>query len=265
MNKPALFQARWNVRGLLLCNLIAFGLIGLWLLPAGHALFTSFDEWLFHLLNQPLADHVVWRSVWAVASMRPFDIIVGLILLSLLIRGDWVIEAIHTRRATLAFVSMLVLLLIIRALFDKVCDAMGWQHHSPSLVLSDAIRLSDLYPHIDSHLELKDGSNQSFPGDHASVLLIWGMFMSIFARRFGQYLVIWGLVLLFSMPRLVAGAHWGQDDYIGGVAMALLALGWGYYTPYAASISGWLLRVTQPLFRVLQRLPLIKCLSVVSA
>ena len=26
------------------------------------------------------------------------------------------------------------------------------------------------------------------------------------------------------LPRLVAGAHWGQDDYIGGVQMALLAL-----------------------------------------
>ncbi|QKZ02564.1 MULTISPECIES: phosphatase PAP2 family protein [Pseudomonas] len=265
MNKPALFQARWNVRGLLLCNLVPLALIGLWLLPSGHALFTSFDEWLFHLLNQPLADHTVWRSIWAVASMRPFDIIVGLILLSLLIRGDWVIEAIHARQATIAFVSMLILLLIIRAVFDKVCDVMGWQHHSPSLVLPDAIKLGDLYPNINPHLELKDGSNQSFPGDHASVLLIWGMFMSIFARRFGQYFVIWGLVLLFSMPRLVAGAHWGQDDYIGGVAMALMALGWGYYTPFAACVSTWLLRVTQPLFKVLQRIPLVRCLSVVSA
>lgn len=265
MNKPGLFQARWNVPGLLICNLIAIGLVGLWLMPSVNALFTSFDEWLFHLLNQPLADNAVWRSVFTVASMRPFDIIVGLILLSLLIRGDWVIEAVHTRQATLAFVSMLVLLLIIRALFDKLVDAWGLQHHSPSLVISDAIRLTDLYPHVDSHLGLKDGSNQSFPGDHASVLLIWGMFMSVFARRASQHVVIWGLVVLFSMPRLVAGAHWGQDDYIGGVALALMALGWGYYTPFAAGVSGWLLRVTQPLFRVLQRLPLIKCLSVVSA
>ena len=32
------------------------------------------------------------------------------------------------------------------------------------------------------------------------------------------------------LPRLVAGAHWGQDDYIGGLLMALLALGWSCYT-----------------------------------
>jgi len=265
MNKPALFQARWSVRGLLLCNLIAIGLVGLWLLPAGHAAFTSFDEWFFHLLNQPLADNTVWRSIWAVGSMRPFDIIVGLILLSLLIRGDWVIAAVQTRQATIAFVSMLVLMLLIRTAFDKLCGQMGWQHSSPSLMLPDAVRLSALYPHISPHLELKDASGQSFPGDHASVLIIWGMFMTIFARRFAQYVVIWGLVVLFSMPRLVAGAHWGQDDYIGGIAMALLALGWGFYTPFAEVVSSWLLRVTQPLFKVLQRIPLIKCLSVVSA
>lgn len=51
--------------------------------------------------------------------------------------------------------------------------------------------------------------------------------MTVFAKRIGQVLVIWGLALLFMMPRLVAGAHWGQDDYIGGVLLALLALGWG--------------------------------------
>lgn len=88
------------------------------------------------------------------------------------------------------------------------------------------------------------------------------MFMSVFARRIGQVLVIWGLALLFMMPRLVAGAHWGQDDYIGGVLLALLALGWGYYTPFAAKVSGALLRMTAPLFGLLSKLPVIGRLSV---
>jgi membrane-associated phospholipid phosphatase len=96
-------------------------------------------------------------------------------------------------------------------------------------------------------------------------LLIWGMFMTVFARRIGQVLVIWALALLFMMPRLVAGAHWGQDDYIGGVLLALLALGWGYYTPFAAKVTDVLLRVTAPVFGVFQRAPLIGRLSVVRA
>ncbi|WP_121333874.1 phosphatase PAP2 family protein, partial [Pseudomonas aeruginosa] len=111
--------------------------------------------------------------------------------------------------------------------------------------------------------EIKDRSKRSFPGDHASVLLVWALFMSLFARRAGQFLLIWTLAVLFMMPRLVAGAHWGQDDYIGGLQMALLALAWGCYTPLAAKASGWLVQVTEPLFRLLAKLPLIGRLGVV--
>lgn len=89
------------------------------------------------------------------------------------------------------------------------------------------------------------------------------MFMSVFSRTIGQKVVIWGLTLLFMMPRLVAGAHWGQDDYIGGLLLAFLALGWGYYTPFAAKVSGALMRVTAPIFSLLQRLPLVSRMSVV--
>jgi membrane-associated phospholipid phosphatase len=67
------------------------------------------------------------------------------------------------------------------------------------------------------------------------------------------------------MPRLVAGAHWAQDDYIGGVLLALLALGWGYYTPFAAKVSQVLLRLTAPVFGLLAKLPVIGRLSVMRA
>jgi membrane-associated phospholipid phosphatase len=86
----------------------------------------------------------------------------------------------------------------------------------------------------------------------------------VFSRTFVQRLVIWALCLLFMMPRLVAGAHWGQDDYIGGVMIALLALGWGYYTPFAAVATNFWLKVTAPIFRLLERLPLLNRMSVVS-
>lgn len=264
MNKPALFQARWNIRALVTCNVAALVLLGLWLLPAGKELFTAFDVGLFHLLNQPLATNTVWRSIWAVGSMRPFDIVVGLILLILLIRGDYVFARSQVRQAALGIIAMMVALLVIRALFSWVCDHLGWQHSSPSLVVPDAVRLENLYPHINKHLELKDESNQSFPGDHASVLLIWAMFMSLFARRSSQHVVIWGLVVLFSLPRLVAGAHWGQDDYIGGVLMALLALGWGFYTPYLAKATALLSTLSNPVFKLLEHIPILRRLSVVS-
>ena len=264
MEYPALFQARWNVRQLVLCNLIAFALLAIWAWPMGHALLTQFDEWLFHLLNRPLEQNAMWLNVWTVASMRPFDAIVGLILLMLLIKGNWVFKAIQVRSAIFGFVSILLLLLVIRTLFSKLIDGTPLQHDSPSLVLKDAIRLSDIFPHLEKRWALKDSSGQSFPGDHASVLLIWAFFMTVFSRTFVQRLVIWALCLLFMMPRLVAGAHWGQDDYIGGVMIALLALGWGYYTPFAAVATNFWLKVTAPIFKLLERLPLLNRMSVVS-
>ncbi|MBP2259426.1 membrane-associated phospholipid phosphatase [Pseudomonas sp. BP8] len=245
------------------CTLLPIALLCFWLWPFGQILCLTFDEWLFHALNGPLADNAAWRYIWTLGSLRPFDIVVGLILLALLIRGEWVFKASQVRQAFFAFLITLLLLVVVRALFSKWVDASGWQHDSPSMVFSDAIRLSDYYPNLEAHWELKDRSSKSFPGDHASVLLVWALFMNLFSRRLGQKLVIWGLAALFMLPRLVAGAHWGQDDYIGGLLMAVLALGWSCYTPLSAKGSAALVRWTAPLFGLVQRLPLVGRLAVV--
>jgi membrane-associated phospholipid phosphatase len=263
MNNPGLFQARWNLGRLVLCNLVPLALLAFWLWPTGQLLCVLFDEWLFRLLNAPLASHPIWLHVWAIASLRPFDAVVGVILLTLLIKGDWVFDAVDVRRGFFGFLGILLLLLFIRLLFSKVAGYMNWQHSSPSMMIEGAIRMSDYFPGLEKTWELKDRSTQSFPGDHASVLLIWAMFMTVFSRSTGQWLTVWGLALLFMMPRLVAGAHWGQDDYIGGVLLAVWALGWGYYTPFAYHVSAFFLKVTAPVFGLLGKLPGVSRMSVV--
>ncbi|WP_296260930.1 MULTISPECIES: phosphatase PAP2 family protein [unclassified Pseudomonas] len=263
MDYPALFQPKWNVKKFLLCNLIALALLLVWIWPAGHAAFTHFDEWLFHLLNRPLEQNKAWLWIWTVASMRPFDVVVGLILLVLLIKGDWVFKAVQTRAALIGFVLTLILLLVIRTVFSKIIDHTSLQHDSASMVIPDAIKLSEIFPTLEDKWQLKDRSSQSFPGDHASVLLIWAMFMTVFSRTTGQRVIIWALALLFMMPRLVAGAHWGQDDYIGGVMIALLALAWSCYTPFVAVVTRVLLRVTAPIFNLFAKVPLLNCLSII--
>jgi hypothetical protein len=42
----------------------------------------------FHRLDAPLASHPIWLRIWAIASLRPFDAVVGVVLLTLLIKGD---------------------------------------------------------------------------------------------------------------------------------------------------------------------------------
>jgi hypothetical protein len=74
MNNPGLFQARWNLRQLALCNFVPLALLAFWLWPTGQMLCVIFDEWLFHLLNAPLASNPIWLRIWAIASLRPFDV-----------------------------------------------------------------------------------------------------------------------------------------------------------------------------------------------
>lgn len=260
-NRP-LFQARWSWGPLAASTLLPIALLCFWIWPFGQILCLTFDEWLFRSLNAPLADSTTWRYIWTIGSLRPFDIVVGLILLAVLIRGGWVFKAAQVRQAFFGFLVTLLLLVVIRALFSKWVDAAGWQHKSPSMIFDDVVHLSDYYPNLEAAWELKDRSSKSFPGDHASVLLIWALFMSVFSRGLAQYLVVWGLAALFMLPRLVAGAHWGQDDYIGGLLMAVLALGWSYYTPLAAKGSEALMRWTAPLFKLLSTLPLVGRMAV---
>jgi hypothetical protein len=69
------------------------------------------------------------------------------------------------------------------------------------------------------------------------VLLIWALFMSVFSRRLGSPGDLGpGAAVHAAAPG--SGRALGQDDYIGGVLLAVWALGWGYYTPLAAKGSG---------------------------
>jgi membrane-associated phospholipid phosphatase len=263
MDNATLFQAKWQWRAFLISHLVALLLITLWLIPSVRIALLNMDAHLFHVLNSPLESNTVWLHVWAVASLRPFDIVVGVILLALTVRGNWVFKPEQVRSALFGLLTVLLTLLLIRSFFTKAIEAAGLQHASPSDLLAHAIHMSDYFQTWERTWELKDRSGASFPGDHASVLLLWGFFLTAFTRKPLQLMVTWLLVFLFMMPRLVAGAHWASDDYIGGVAIALLAMAWGLYTPLAHAGSRLLTQIMTPLFRVSAHLPVINRLSLV--
>ena len=258
MNVP-LFTSTWQWRRLALCQGLAFGLLLLWLIPAVRFQLLAFDAELFQALNAPLAQSTAWLYLWTFFSLRPVDALVGLVLLALLIRGDWAYPAPQVRPALAAFVGLLMVLLIVRTLLTKGIEAYGLQHASPSDALAGAYLLSDRFPGLEHGWELKDRSGASFPGDHASVLL-WALFMAHFTRG-GRRLLVVVLAVLFMLPRLVAGAHWGSDDYIGGLALALGVLSLGLHTPLAAGFARQGERLLTPPLRCLGRLPLLGRLS----
>src|SRR5258706_168176 len=166
-------QARWRGPGLIACNLLALILLASWRWPPARQLWDRFDTWVFHLLNAPLAGNAAWAHVWAVCSMRPVDLGFGLIMLGLLLKGNWIFSA------------------------AQVCQA--------------------LY------------------------------------------------ALLFMLAWLVSGAHCPSDVLVGGLFLSLVAIGWGLYTPYAATACSLMERFGTPVLQRLGRLPGLRHISLLSS
>ena len=259
-----LTQARWCWRQLIICNVIALLLMASWLWQPTRQLWDAFDGRLFHFLNAPLANHSIWATIWAIGNMRPVDAAIGLVLLVTIIKGDFIFSGTQVRRALYAFLALLLLMLLIRmALFDQVLKLLHWKRASPSLVVDGAVRLTSLFPGWEQKWALKDSSEQCFPGDHASVLFIWTAMLLHFARGKALFFVLL-LTILYSLPRLIAGAHWGSDVFVGGAFLSLMAFGWGFYTPYVAKAQNLLERLTAPIIKLLGKLPTLNKLSFIS-
>lgn len=253
--------AHWRPMAFLTFNVVALLLLASWLCPIGHDWWQQWDISLFTLLNGSLHQSIWWDWLWALTSVRVFDVLSGLLMLGLLIRTDWGFRAHQVYEACLTFIALLVILLIIRVLFSQLVEHMEWQHSSPSLQIEQAIRLSKDFPILSEWLDLKDQSNRSFPGDHASILLLWGLFVAYYAQGLKRFLTL-ALCLFFMLPRLIAGAHWFSDDFVGGLFIALLSFGWGYCTPLGAYLTQGLAWSIRPLFRVLSRLPFVRTLAI---
>ncbi|MFM9835980.1 MAG: phosphatase PAP2 family protein [Methylophilaceae bacterium] len=226
-------------------------------------LWDALDNAMFDVFNAPLALNGFYATIAAIANMRPVDMGVGLILVGLLIKRGFIVKAAQLRQLLFAFLVLLILLLLARFGFNAVLKALEWKRASPSLVLPEAIRLTQLFPDWQAHLYLKDSSEQCFPGDHASVLLIWAMLCSTFITG-REMVIVWILTALFMLPRLIAGAHWASDDFVGGVFLALIAFSWGFYSPILEKASNWLTRLFKPILNTIGRWPLFKSLSVFS-
>jgi membrane-associated phospholipid phosphatase len=46
-----------------------------------------------------------------------------------------------------------------------------------------------------------------------------------------MHMIVWLFSILFSVARLVSGAHWFSDCFAGGLGEALIIVAIGIYTP----------------------------------
>lgn len=214
--------------GLLLCLALGSVVLGSWLCPVSRVWWDAADRALFFYLNGSLAAPSAWSQLWAILNSRIMDLVPLLLLLPFLLLPGLVIDRERRIAAGCHLLLILLLMLVIRTIFEDVTEALHWRGNSPTLTLEPAYRLSELYPALDP----KDSSKKSFPGDHSGVLMIVGSFLLL--QRLNRWSILAaGIAALFILPRLFAGAHWLSDVAVGGLFIASLSMAAGFFTPWS--------------------------------
>lgn len=225
-NQSAL-GGHWLAKPLVLSHGIAFLLVASWLIPPFSGWWDVLDERAFRLLNGTLVDAPGAQFFWAAANHRSVDLFSGSLAAMIFIWWLWGHPRAVQNWRCAVFAAVAIPVIILPFIFHEILEQVfHFERYSPTMVYEDAQRLTKLVP----ELVTKDASRYSFPGDHAfvlfSVILFYGYFH---ARRFVLISVF--MAVVFSLPRLVAGAHWMTDNIIGGVVPALILIAWVLATP----------------------------------
>lgn len=199
----------WTAAGLLL--------FATWILPETGGAWEAFDVWVFRVMNGTVAQSEVWATIWALTGGRHFDVFSALLIVVIYLyyvgSGDFALF-----RHGVAFGLMTAVLLVVVIGLQR--QIIAYPRLSPSLVLDGFHSIQSVVPWSIA----KEGSDRSFPGDHATVTMILAVLWWLgFNWRFGMVGV--ALAFFFALPRLAAGAHWGTDVVIGGGSVTLITLG----------------------------------------
>jgi membrane-associated phospholipid phosphatase len=186
------------------------------------SLWLQLDTLVFRAMNNSLLWGKTWQWIWAIANVRAFDLVGALAMLSLFVQ-----QAPGLSRPKLyRLFSILLLTIITAVLAIQLGKGFPVDRHSPTLELENVNLLSQMVP----QLPAKDTSTDCFPGDHGLVLLIIAGFITFFLPR-SHAVLAWCFAVLFTLPRLMGGAHWLTDELVGALSIALLVFGLLFATP----------------------------------
>ncbi len=221
-------KSNWQLKKLLLWNLLAAFLFGSLFLPLTRGAWEVVDVAFFKMVNGTLRDRPLWQLFWALANHKLADWVEDLCVLCFFIAY---VRAAHRslrlQRVSQLFFCVLYIAAIIHFV-NRLFFRENWNipRLSPTLVVEDSVRLSKEIP----WMSIKDGSSKSFPGDHGTTALL-------FAASF-TYLAGWRLGILASlyaaflcMPRLITGAHWFSDVIVGSGTITIFFLAWAFCSP----------------------------------
>jgi putative membrane protein len=227
----------WHWKTLLLWTALSALLFASWWpIAITREFWDAVDLWVFHVLNAT----VTWEPMavfWALSGDRRFDYFSALVIFGIYLAYISRDDLARFRDGVAFGIVTAAILLVILVLQREI---ISFSRLSPALAL-------DSYHSIRAHVPwslAKEGSDSSFPGDHATVaMIIAALWWVGFNWRFG--LVGATLGVLFALPRMAAGAHWATDVVIGGGFVTLLAVGLVRGTPLGWWVYGFAVRQTE--------------------
>lgn len=123
-----------------------------------------------------------------------------------------------------------VVMLLTAVILNQLGHLLPVSHPSPTLTFDNINRVSEL-----TGIPTKDASSDSFPGDHGMMLMIFACFMLRYFSQ-GAFAIALLIVVIFSMPRVMIGAHWFTDIAVGSLSIVLVGMGWVLLTPLSDKI-----------------------------
>ncbi len=228
-------------------KILAYSLAGallllswLWNIPP---FWQSLDESIFRFFNQFVdPQYPVWIKILAILNTRLFDFISAALMCLLLL---WSVHICPRPDRWRYWITVSVLMVGAFLLISALCEiSITYRRPSPTATFDDSNRLRNL---ID--IRHRDISKQSFPSDHGVILMIFVAFLFRFARR--QVAAVGVLLtILLSSPRIMVGAHWFTDVYVGALSTTLLTVPWLLLSPLA---DWWIRKIRQHLDRWLDK------------
>ncbi|MCB1081543.1 MAG: phosphatase PAP2 family protein [Chlamydiia bacterium] len=222
-----------NLKKLLIPPLILFAMWASWLNPQTRPYWDLVDQKTFTFLNSWVHHSPFWQNFWAFAGHRMMDWIHDIaMLLFFFFSIKWASKEQKMKKVAELIFSILFIALVIcmvnGVLFPEFIHI---PRKSPTMVDKTAFRLGTVIDWI----TVKDHSRKSFPGDHATMAVLFAsLIFHLMGKRAGILATLYAI--FFCLPRLIVGAHWLTDNLIGSATIALLATSLAFGTPLASKL-----------------------------
>ena len=214
-----------NLYLIIICNLLGICLFGSWYLTEYQGFWFEIDKAIFYGFNHLLTNSKPFMYFVAFVNLRAFDIVAFLAMLAIFYSYYRKSNVEGKRWLFCVGIAMLASAIIMKQ-FDRML---------PIDRASASVYFDQLYHNVNFVSQLsgwpaKDRSGASFPGDHGMMLLIFVAYMWKYIGK-AAFIKALAVFIIFSFPRIMGGAHWFTDVFVGSLSFALVILSWILLSP----------------------------------